>query len=412
MNRLKTLNEIRGAKFKELDALRVSADKRSLNTEERTKFDTLAVEIEGIDSDIARENRAAGLTRQENSELGLSKSEKKRYSLLRACNLIAQGKPLDGFELEVSTAEEKRCERERNASGFFVPSDILGRNVRALQATDVTLGGSTVDSDVMFENMVPLLRNATKVLELGGRVISGLTGNYDIPRVLTGTTVAWLNENGQVTQSNPTFGQIALKPRRLAASGQYTRQFMAQSGLDADAFFQDDINRQFAVELDRVAINGSGGSQPLGILNQASTDLATAVTFGASATWAKAVLFEGNVESQNALLNEPAYLTTPNAKAKWKTIQKAANNAIYLWETPDNTCNGYRARASLNVPSDLMIFGDFSQVIFGEWLGNQIIVDPYTGARSSLVNITIEKQMDMVIRQTKSFCVSTDSAAQ
>jgi HK97 family phage major capsid protein len=408
MNRLDILKSRRRSLVADIAPL---AGLRSLTTAQKETFNSAEREIRSIDSDIAHD---PDTLRQTNPFLGLTRGEIARYSINRAINCLLSNRPLDGLEAAASDAEQKRCGRDmhKGGMGFFVPAEIFARDRRALQASDSSLGGNTVASQVATGLTVPLLRNGSRVVELGGRVISGLVGNADIPRVLTGSAVYWLTETGQVAQSNPTFGQIALKPRQLGASVQYTRQFLAQSSLDAELFVQDDINSQMGVELDRVAIAGKGGVEPLGILNLSASDRAPSVTFGASATWAKILAFENNVENANALINDPAYLTTPNAKTKWKAIQKASNNAIYLWETPGNSVNGCRARSSLNVPGDVAVFGDFSQVIFGEWIGNQIVVDPFTDARKSLVNLTLEKQIDVVIRQAKAFSVSTDSAAQ
>jgi hypothetical protein len=112
---------------------------------------------------------------------------------------------------------------------------------------------------------------------------------------------------------------------------------------------------------------------------------------------------------------EYAYLTTPGTRGKWKGASKVANTAAFLWED-GNMVNGYQARATNQFPTsgtlNQVIFGQFGQVVYGEWAGVDVTVDPYTSARTGQVNVTIQKFVDMVIRQGKAFAISSDSGAQ
>jgi HK97 family phage major capsid protein len=362
-------------------------------------------------------NVAPAAPSQISATLGMAQRDIGRYSILRAARMIMANKPLDGIEGEMSTEEARRL--ERSPKGFFVPEDIFSNRRRAraertMLSGSPAAGGFTVSEEVLTNEMVGVLRPQSFVMQLGARIIPGLSGDISIPRVITGSTMYWVSESGTINRSNATFGQIVMKPRRLGGSVQYTKEFLSQTSLDAESFLQDDLNQSRATELDRVAINGAGGVEPLGILNLASADRSSSVTFGAAATLAKLVEFEGNVGTNNALTGTPAYLTTWGSKSKWKAIQRFPNAGVGLWNT-DEDVNGYRGRATAQFPSsptaNQVIFGDFSQVVYGEWVGNDVIIDPYTGKREGIVEITLQKLMDMVVRQAKSFSISTDTGA-
>lgn len=428
MNRITHLKELRGAKLKELDALRLSAEKRSFTDDERKTFDALAIEVEGMNKDVERENRAAGLAANEaikteaaeqiDAKIGLSKKEIRGYSLTKVINALASNSPLDGVEREASDAEAKRIGRD--PQGIFVPAEIFarGREFRTNQVQVASDGGYLVGVDNMHGETVSLLRNQAQVLGLGARVLSGLKNDVAIPRVLTGATAYWVSETGSISQTSATFGQIAMKPRRLGASVPYTKQLLAQGGVGIDSFISDDILGAFAVELDRVAISGAGATEPLGILNLASGDRATSVSFGAAATWAKVVSFETNVATANAdrQPGKYAYLTTPATRGVWKSAVKVTNQASFLWEAGANMVNGYDAAVTNQFPTsgtlNQVIFGNFSQVVYGEWVGADVTVDPLTSARTGQIIVTIQKFVDMVIRQGKAFAISSDSGAQ
>lgn len=429
MNRIKLLKEQRAAKLTELNALRTGAEKRQFNEEEGKKFDALELEVRNFNADIDREERfdkanptepVEAADQDDGERVAMTSKELRRYSLTRAIGLLAEGKALDGFEGEMSKNEEMRL--GRSAEGLFIPSDIQHRSrileKRVNQVGVASDGGYLVGVDNNYDNMVPLLRNSALIRSLGARVLTGLKNDVAIPRVLTGGVAYWVSETGTLTDSSATFGQIGMKPRRLGATIPYSRQFVAQAGLSVDQFIQDDLDAAFGVELDRVAINGAGATEPLGILNLASADRATSVSFGAAATWPKVISFETNVAVANALGmagGRYAYLTTPSTKGVWKGAAKITNQAVFLWENGD-IVNGYPAAATNQFPTagtlNQVIFGDFSQVVYGEWSGLDLTVDPYSLAKTGKIQLTLQKFVDMVIRQGKAFAISSDSGAQ
>lgn len=426
--KLKQLQEKRGSLNKQIRQIIDHAtvtESRSLTADEASQVESIESEINQIDQTIhaemrqmARESSQAHVpeTKQERDDsLGLSQKEIRQYSLLKVVRSLADRTPLDGLELEASQAEARRLGRD--PSGFFIPAEVfsLGAEKRAtLNVGTSSDGGYMVGQDIDYANMVELLRNQSHVMALGARTITGLRGDISIPRVISGSTAYWVSETGTITSSKAQFGQIQAKPRRLGSTTNYSKQLLAQSAFGVEAFVRDDIMASFGVELDRVAINGAGASEPIGILNIASGDRATGVTFGAAPTWAKVVSFETNVETANALGlpgSRYAYLTTPGVKGAWKTTAKASNQAIFIWENGD-IVNGYAARSTNQVPSNKVVFGDFSQVVFFEWTGIDLTVDPYTLADQNQVKVTMQKHVDCIIRQGKAFSVSSDAGNQ
>jgi len=423
--KLKQLKEKRGLLIKQIREIVDTAtvkESRSLSADETGKVTELESELNAIDSTIGVEERqlaretgnAAAAVQERDDSLGLSSKEIRSYSLLKVVRSLANREPLDGLEKEASEAEARRLGRD--PSGVFIPAEVFGgmqrRNIqRAGVAAD---GGYLVGEEVDYANMVELLRNQSHVMALGARTITGLRGDVSIPRVISGSTAYWLSETGQITASKAQFGQLKATPRRLGASIPYSKQLLVQSGLAVENFVREDIMSAFGLELDRVAINGAGAAEPLGIFNLASGDRATGVTFGAAPTWAKVVSFETNVETANALGlpgSRYAYLTTPGVKGAWKTTAKISGQASWLWENGD-IVNGYDARSTNQVPSNKVIFGDFSQVMFFEWTGIDLTVDPYTLADQNQVKVTMQKHVDCLIRQGKAFSVSSDAGNQ
>lgn len=366
--------------------------------------------------------------------IGMSKNEVKQYSMVRAISMIASGKQLDGLEREASDACAKKI--KRNPEGFFIPHDVAitgfaeakGLNMQQVMAMAAMMGGMsspragltagsaagggyTVGTDVLTGSLIELLRNKALVMSLGARNLSGLVGDVAIPRHTGGATAYWLDETTDVTLSTQTLGQLALTPHRLGAATAYTKQLLAQSSLDIEGFVRQDLMTILAIEKDRACLNGLNASgEPLGIIN--TTGIGS-VTFGAAATWAKLLDFETQVANANADMGSLAYLSTPNTRAKLKAAVKiaASQYADFLWEKGD-IINGYPARATLQVPSNKMLFGNWNDLIVADWDGIDLVVDNLTLAKSMQIQIIIHILTDNGVRHVGSFCVSSDSAAQ
>lgn len=351
--------------------------------------------------------------RRDGAAIGMTAKDVNRYSVGRLVRGLIENR-VTGLEKEAS--DEVARQLGRAPQGCFIPDEIVRASHRTLLALSSPDGGYTVASEQLTSQMVELQRNQSHVVALGAQVIPNLVGNVTIPRQLTGATVYWVGETGSITQSSATFGQIAARPRRIGASVPFSKEFLAQTSLGAEAFVVADMTSAINVELDRVAIRGNGGSEPLGILNLAAADRSTSVTFGAAPTYAKYLEFQDNVETNNALVTSPAFLTTPSAKTKAKTVPRiAASGSTAIW-AGDNDVAGVRGRSTnqfaTSPVANMVIFGDFAQVLFLQWAGWDITVDPYTAKREGLVEITIQRLIDVVIRRGKSFAISTDSGAQ
>lgn len=351
------------------------------------------------------------------ARIGLDQKDLRRYSILRAARLIVDNKPLDGLERECHDQLAKNLGRE--AKGFFVPDEVFvdRRNgQRTLTAGVPVDGGYTVGQQMLTSEFENYLRNNTVVMKLGGRVIPGLVGDVTIPRQLTGATAYWVSETGSITQSGATFGQIVGKPRRIGTSVPYTKQFLAQTSLSADNFVINDSDESTAVELDRVALRGIGGAEPLGIANLPTADRSTSVTFGAAPTWAKYLEFFSSVANNNAVGASPAYAASVASAVKAMATAKFTNTGIPIWD--EGKVGAFRAEWTTQLlttatpVANMVIFGDFSQVLFLEWAGRDVVIDPYSGKKEGTVEITIQRLMDVVIRRAKSFAISADSGAQ
>lgn len=371
---------------------------------------------------------------QASPDIGMDNKEKKRYSLLRAINCLANNKPVDGLEGEASKAAAKLYKREEPAAGFTVPHDMSafadkettaalmrvspGFRQRALQASAFTGAGAFVQTDVLGGSLIELLRNKTLLNQLGTINMTGLQGNIAIPKQTAAATGYWLDEAGTVTRTQQTVSQLGLTPKRLSAGTAYTKQFLAQSSIDPEAFVRDDLMKVLAIAKDLAGIAGTGGAQPLGIIN---TPNVNTVTFSGAATLAKVLQFETEIMSDNADIGSMNWLTNITVRNKWKQIAQLGSTFPIFLCSPDNKANNYDMNVTNQFPTSTtapfsvanqVIFGSFNQAIMADWAGMDVVVDPYTLALQNQVAITVCILTDFGVRHAESFCISTDSGAQ
>lgn len=343
---------------------------------------------------------------QPTAEVGLSGGEKQRYSVLRALRaLVDKDWSNAGFERECHQAILKRAGiAEAPNNGFYVPYEIQQRD---LTATTGNAGGYVVATDNLAGSFIDLLRNRAVVAQLGATMMTGLVGNVTIPKQTAAATAYWLtNEATAITESQMTLGQLALSPKNVGAYTELSRQLMLQSSPAADALVMNDLARVLALAIDLAALEGSGASgQPTGISQTAGIGSVT----GTSIDYAKVLEFQTDVAGGNALAANCAYVTTPAVASLLKQRVAFSSTASPLWEGGilDGNLQGFRAVATNSVTAASMVFGDFSQVVIGEWGMLELALNPYANFAAAISGIRAIQTVDIGIRQAGAFSRAT-----
>jgi HK97 family phage major capsid protein len=340
------------------------------------------------------------------SDIGLTNKETRQYSITRAIRaLVDRDWTGAGFERECNQAILKRSGMgEAPNGGFFVPYEVQKRD---LTAGTPSQGGFLVATDNLANSFIDLLRNRTVVGQLGATVLSGLQGNVTIPRQTGANTAMWLtNEATAITESNAAFGQVALSPKHVGAYQEISRQLLMQSSPSVDMLVMNDLARVVAIAIDLAALEGSGNSgQPTGISNTAGIGSVT----GTSLAYAGVLEFQTDVAGGNALAPNCAYVTTPSVAALLAGRQRFASTDTPLWEgnVLDGRMSGFRAVSTLQVTAASMIFGDFSQVIIGDWGMLEIAMNPYANFAAAITGIRAIQTVDVGIRHAAAFARAT-----
>ena len=344
----------------------------------------------------------------EAQDVGLTKNEIKRFSLVRAIHALAN--PTDrraqeaaAFEFEASRAAAEQY--GRTAQGIMLPAEVMRNWKRDLNTTDEA--GLFAD-DFRGGDFIDVLRNASSVMQAGATVLTGLTGDVKIPKKTAGASAGWINgEGGASAESEMTIGQVSLSPKTLGAHTDVTRQLLLQSSMDVEALIRNDLTSAIAVAIDKAGLEGTGLSgQPTGVLSTSGVNTVAAFA-AANPTFAEVVGLETAVAEDNALQGNLAYILPAAMHGALKTTEKASGTAQFVAD--GTSINGHRAIVSNQATAGNLYFGNFSDLLVGMYGGLDIIVDPYTASTTGTVRVAALQSVDVAVRHAESFAFGNDT---
>lgn len=354
------------------------------------------------------------------NELGLDGKEVRSYSLVRAINAAATGN-WKGAEFERECSEEIAKRSGKTPAGFFVPTDVQ-RMQRDLSGVTATAGAELVATNLLTGSFIDLLRNKMVVKQAGATVLSDLVGNIAIPRQTGGGTFYWVGADGAPTESEQAFDQVTMTPKVGGAFTDIGRSLLKQTSMDVEAMVVNDLATICALGIDFAALNGVGTAEskdPKGVANITGIGSVAGGDNGAVPTFGNIIDLETAVAAANADLGRLGYITNAKVRGKLKQTPKVTGYPDFIWAN-DNTLNGYNALVSNQVPSNLVkgtsgtkcsqiFFGNWADLIIGQWGTLDILVDPYTGGGAGTVRIRALQDVDVCVRHAASFALMADA---
>ncbi|UYM14265.1 phage major capsid protein [Endozoicomonas euniceicola] len=337
----------------------------------------------------------------EDAELGMNDKEVRQYSFMKAIRALANPQDIRvqkdaAFEIECSHAAAEKS--GKSAQGIIVPQDVLSRAI-----SPGGTGAEVIATDLLSESFIDVLLNRSVVLGLCTQ-LSGLVGNVDIPRMASGATGYWVDDDEDVTASQQEFDKISLSPKTVGALVEITRRQLVQSSLDMEGLVRRDIARQLALTIDLAALYGTGGNnQPTGVANTSGIN---SVTFAKAnqPTFTELVQMESEISADNADVNSMKYLLDAKLRGHCKTTEKfSGSNGQTIWET-GNTINGYSTEVTNQMKAGEVIFGNWADLICGMWGGLDLTVDPFTHSAKGRVRVVAFEDVDFAMRHVESFC--------
>jgi HK97 family phage major capsid protein/HK97 family phage prohead protease len=351
--------------------------------------------------------------------IGLSDKEARGFSvvkLFRALSADADSRAKynkeAAFELEACRAAADQM-THRSAKGTVIPVDVLLQPLTG-QRADTIIGAKTaagytnagtnsIQTLLLTSSFIDVLRNRSVMMGLITE-LSGLVGNIDIPKQLTGSAAEWIGEDEAGAKNDITFGIVSLRPKTVTNRAELTRRILMQNSLGVEALVRADMIKTLALAIDLAALYGTNANnQPKGLVNQSGINTGMWATDDAP-TFAELVAMETEIAADNADIGSMAYVANARMRGHMKTTQKftGGGDTGTLWE-PGGTVNGYRTEITNQVANGDVFFGNWSDLLMGMWGGLDVTVDPYTHSDKGRIRITQFQDVDFAIRRAESF---------
>lgn len=377
--------------------------------------------IEQVSDDILRVLEERGKANpQPASRLGLTAQDSQRFNMCRAVVAAATNDwKLAGFELECSRAVAQKLGKVADERKFYVPFEVMERPLdqqvrqylESLGRRDLTVatagaGGFLVGTENI--GFIEMLRNRSVAFRMGARRLSGLQGSVTVPRQSAAATAIWLaNEASTITESQQTFVQMALTPKNVGAYTEISRQLLLQSSPGAEGIVTDDLAQVVATAVDLAVLEGSGaGGQPTGI---SATSGIGAVT-GTSLAAAGVIEFQTDVAGANVTPMRPGYVTTPAVAGLLMVrpeLPTTGTTRLWTGNIWDGKLFDMPAMTSNQLTAASMIFGDWQEVVVGEWGVLEVEVNPYANFVAGIIGVRAIYSMDVGVRRPFAFSRAT-----
>lgn len=403
---MRELLDKRNAIVKEMRGICENPSSADLTPEQEQRFDELKTKLTRLDSIIDRKRTLDDAERRMegtpiSGDYKLDK-EMRSFNVCKAVQHMLGARVDAGRELEIS-AELARMEG-RSTDGILMPYSVFERRTDPITAAAITTtapaggpGGNLVGTDHMGGQWVDMLRESNPLTGLGMRVMSGLVGNCEIPRLKGSTSVGWFGENSAIPQTDAQMDSITLSPKHVGAWTEYSRNMLLQSSPDVESLLRSDLAQVLALEVARTVLNGSGAdAEPKGILATSGIleEDKPAKEMDYAPTLANA-LYVKNVPSVSFVCNSAFKATVDGLLT---TDGLPIGDAAFFRNYPHKYASA--------VPSaSVMIAGDFSQVIQGTWSAVELLVNPYmeSAYKKGNVALRIVLTTDIAIRQPEAF---------
>ena len=179
---------------------------------------------------------------------------------------------------------------------------------KALNEGTPSDGGFTVPLAFSGEYIDALVAN-TLIDKLNIRKVPLVHGNLSIPRMDTTSSVSWVGEISSAGATQPTFGEVNMKAKKLKAVTAISNTLLNDSGVNLEGWIAEDLMRKTRIALDNALLNGTGTQyQPLGLANNSEVQVTGTSTTALGLTTPNdmvALLQQANVKLENVhwLLN-------------------------------------------------------------------------------------------------------------
>lgn len=379
----------------------IKAESRKATDEETRKLGEIASNQVGIEFEIK-------LAEARNKQAARGIDEKPMGNLLiRSIREMANNRVVSTDVNALFEAGERsmRAAGVATTGGLILPMEYRGDTIKATVASD---GKEIVTEDML--DIVGPIRDKLVLVAAGATYMTGLVGNVGLP-YYSGSNAAWAEETAAASSGKGTFSKKTMSPKRLTTYIDVSKQFLAQDSVMANNLLMNDLATAVAVKLQQTVFGKhvSAATMPDGFFTGSPTYVCSG-----NASFGGIIDMESAVDTDSALAENMAYIMGGKARGILKKTLRAASVAEgFIYE--DGMVNGYKTFTTASMASGLqtgadefgIVFGNWADLIIGQWGGLEITVDNLTQATNGAIRLVINGYFDVIKRRDTSFAVGS-----
>jgi len=252
---------------------------------------------------------------------------------------------------------------------------------KALGAGTGAAGGFIVPEPQIAE-ISELLRPASVVRRLGATVVPMPNGTLLLAKLAGGSQADYIGENEAIPASQPSFGQVRLTARKLAALVPVSNDLIRYAGASADQVVRDDLVAALAQRQDQAFLLGNGtGNGPKGLRSWVKPDQVLDAT--GTGTLDDIVSDLGNMalalRVSGARMLRPAWIMAPRVEQALLNVRDDYGQFVFRAEMLTGKLQGFPYAASLQMPVTLGTDHDESEIFLVD------MADAVIGEATSLI---------------------------
>ena len=317
---------------------------------------------------------------ENNKKTQFKKTMDKEFRLLKTINDVANNRNLN----ETANAVISLGAEEMRKSGLSYGGQIqLPVEERAVISV-TTEGEDTVATELT--SILEPLRAKNVLIQAGAKYMTGLVGDVQIP-ILGATNVTWEGETASASDGAGGFTSVKLSPKRLTCYVDVSKQFLIQDSIDAENMLKADIVNAINSKLEATILGTANGSatQPKGIFYINGPVTESRGDFGSYLD------LESSVANAN-VMGECVYIMDNKSKSKARSTEKSETGIGFIMQ--DGTIDGTKVLATSHVQNGCVAYGDFSNLVIGQWGSIDLTVDPFTKAADGQVRLVVNAYFD------------------
>lgn len=333
----------------------------------------------------------------------------------------------DAHNITQVSPEEVLAQAKKDFPYSKALHNVLEARCKTMNAGTPSEGGFTVPLAFSGEYIDALVAN-TLIDKLNIRRVPLVHGNLSIPRMDTTSAISWGGEETVGGITEPTFGEVNMRAKKLFAKTAMSNTLIRESGVNIEGWVAEDLMRKARIALDDALLNGTGSQyQPLGLANNPNvqTSGSSSTAFGLTTPNDMVALLEqANVRMENV-----HWLLNPMGES-W-IRNKAFSSGPFAWSdemSRTGKLRGYDFHSSSTVKyvdttTDYADFwlGDFAEMMFGiskdisievsregTFTNNGNVISAFD---KDLTLIRLIAEVDFACRQPKAFVHGTYSVS-